>query len=37
MSACTSRGGAERIPSRLCVVLAKPDVGLELRNHEIVI
>ena len=32
-----SRGGAERerIPSRLCAVIAEPDVGLELTNCEI--
>ena len=26
----------ERIPSRLCIVSAEPDVGLELTNCEIV-
>ena len=31
-----SRGrGRETIPSRLCTVSTKPDVGLELTNHEI--
>ena len=30
----TERG--ERIPSRLCVVSAEPDAGLDLTNHEIV-
>ena len=28
-------GERERIPSRLCAVRAKPDVGLELTNYEI--
>ena len=42
----TSRGGAERererererkrIPSRLCIVSAEPNVGLEPTNHDIV-
>ena len=27
--------GRQRIPSRLCTISAEPDVGLELRNHEI--
>ena len=27
--------GRERISTKLCPVHAKPDVGLELRNHEI--
>ena len=27
--------GRERIPSRLCTVIAGPDVGLELTNCEI--
>ena len=35
----TSGGGAERgrerIPSRLCVLSAEPDAGLELTSHEI--
>ena len=34
-----SMGGAEReterIPSRLCTVSAKPNMGLKLTNHEI--
>ena len=28
--------GRERIPSRLCIVSAEPDAGLELTNCEIV-
>ena len=27
--------GGERMPSRLCADSRKPDVGLKLRNHEI--
>ena len=30
------RGGAERIPSRLCTVRTEPDVGLEPTNRETV-
>ena len=29
--------GRERSPSRLCTISADPDVGLKLRNHEIMI
>ena len=32
-----SRGRAERIPSRLLTVSAKPDVGFGPRNYEIMI
>ena len=31
----TSRGGAERIPSRLCADSREPEAGLELTNTEI--
>ena len=27
--------GRERIPSKLCAIIAKPDAGLGLVNHEI--
>ena len=38
--ACTERGeaerGGQRIQSGLCTNSSEPDVGLKLRNHEIV-
>ena len=40
MHARASREGAEReerIPSRLCAVCTKPNLGLELTNHRIMI
>ena len=33
--ACTSRAGAERIPSILCTTSTEPDTGLKPTNHEI--